>query len=81
MSVRFLCFAQARDAAGGPQVELEVSGEQPLGMLLERLAAEHPNLQPLLPYCAFALNGAWCEREAVVVDGAEVAILPPVSGG
>lgn len=81
MSVRFLCFAQARDAVEGPQVELEVSGAQPLGALLDRLAGDYPGLQPLLPYCAFSLNGAWCQRDAVVADGAEVAILPPVSGG
>lgn len=81
MTVRVLFFAQARDAVGAPEVALEVTGEQPLAALLAQLVQAYPDLVPLLPHCAFAMNGEWCDRDAVVPADAEVAVLPPVSGG
>jgi molybdopterin synthase catalytic subunit len=45
------------------------------------LAAAHPVLVPLLPTCRFAIGTEFAEEGDVVPPGAEVAIIPPVSGG
>jgi molybdopterin synthase catalytic subunit len=49
--------------------------------LRQRLAVDFPALAPLLPRLAIALEGTVADPAAVVRDGAEIALLPPVSGG
>jgi len=81
MTVTVLFFAHARDRAGRASARLTL----PEGCLLEdALAAvvrEHPALAPSRPHLAVAMNGRLVRPGTPVVDGAELALLPPVSGG
>jgi MoaE-MoaD fusion protein len=79
--VRLLAFASAADAVGAPEQRLEVTGAATVGALRETLAARFPALLPLLPRLAVAVNGEVVGDAAAIADGAEVALLPPVSGG
>jgi molybdopterin converting factor small subunit len=45
------------------------------------LAAECPVIAPLLARSAVALAGVYAADQTVVPAGADVAIIPPVSGG
>ncbi|MBM4379736.1 MAG: molybdenum cofactor biosynthesis protein MoaE, partial [Deltaproteobacteria bacterium] len=45
------------------------------------LTAAHPGLGPLLPHLRVAVNQAFVSAGDPVPDGAEVALIPPVSGG
>jgi len=81
MRVRLLAFASAADALGAAERELELAAGTTVGALRARLAAEHPALLPLLPRLAVAVDGEVMDDAAAVRDGAEVALLPPVSGG
>jgi len=49
--------------------------------LRSRLADEFPALAPLLTRSAVAIGDAYVTDDAVVPHGADVAIIPPVSGG
>ncbi|MCP4201947.1 MAG: molybdenum cofactor biosynthesis protein MoaE [bacterium] len=81
MKVRVLAFATAADALGSRELELDVEEGTTVGKLLARLEVEAPGLGPLRDRLAVAVNGELAPPETTLTDSAEVALLPPVSGG
>lgn len=59
----------------------EVVAGTSVGSLLEMVRAECGQPERLLSVAAVAVNQEYADRGRVLVDGDEVAILPPVSGG
>ena len=80
-SITVLFFAGARQRAGVARVELDVADGATVRSAAEAACQNAPTPCPLPSNVAFALNGQYAESDAVVSDGDEVAILPPVSGG
>jgi MoaE-MoaD fusion protein len=81
MRIRLLAFASAGDALGASEIDLEMPEGSRVADLRERLDRDHPKLAPLWPRLAVAVDGRVVTPEAPLADGAEVALLPPVSGG
>jgi molybdopterin converting factor small subunit len=81
MRVRLLAFASASDALGSPERELELASGASVGDLRRVLLERFPAIAPLLPRLAIAVAGEVAGDEARLTDSAEVALLPPVSGG
>ncbi|MEM9594884.1 MAG: molybdenum cofactor biosynthesis protein MoaE [Acidobacteriota bacterium] len=81
MKIRLLAFATASDLVGkGPQ-DLELDAGARLSDLRLLLQDRHPTLEALWPRLAVAVDGALVQGDPELQDGAEVALLPPVSGG
>ena len=80
MPVVVLYFAGARDAAGTAR---ETLAEAPatVGALRRALAEAHPPLARVLARSRVAVDEEFAADDAPLRDGAEVAIVPPVSGG
>ncbi len=78
-NVRIRLFAQAREAAGRPYDE--VPGSTVADVLFEARLRYGDPFGRVLDTAAIWLNGEPCEPPDPVVDGDEIAILPPVSGG
>ena len=80
MPVTVLYFAVAREASG---MESESLAAWPatVGELRAALAARHPALARVLHRCRLAVNQEFAQDGDPVPDGAEVAVIPPVSGG
>lgn len=81
MKIRLLAFASAGDALGASEMEIEVPAGSRVADLREWLDRDHPKLAPLWPRLAVAVDGRVVAPEEPLRDGAEVALLPPVSGG
>ncbi len=81
MTCRVRLFARAKDLAGAEAVAVTLSPGATVADLRRRLAADHPALAGLLPRCAVAVGGEFAEDSLALPAGAEVALLPPVSGG
>lgn len=81
MKVRVRLFAVARQAAGRESLELELPEGATIGELRSRLAAQVPPLAGLLGQVMFALGARYAADDAVIPPGADVACIPPVSGG
>lgn len=81
MTLTVLFFAQARDRAGRSEYELELPDGSRVGEALAKLLATFPALEPLAPHLAVAMNGELVPHGAPLRAGAELALLPPVSGG
>ncbi len=72
-------FARARDLIGADRVE--VPDAATIGALRRSLAIQYPSMTGLLATSAFAVNDEYADDNAAIPPGAEVALLPPVSGG
>jgi molybdopterin converting factor subunit 1 len=81
MTVRVRLFARLRDLAGHDRVSLVLPEQSTVAFLRQRLAQALPVPGELLERCAIAVNNEVAEEDAVVPPGAEIALLPPVSGG
>lgn len=81
LNVTVLFFAQARERAGASSSTLALPAGSRVSDALAALAAEHTALAPLWPHLAVAVDGALARPDTPLRDGAELALLPPVSGG
>ena len=81
MRIRVHLFARLRDIAQQVMVEVELPAPCTVGQLRAELTRSYPLLEPMLPHCAIGINGELADATAEIPEDAEVAILPPVSGG
>ena len=81
MKTTIQLFAGARELAGQEQIEIELPSEATVEQLRAALLADCPALSPLLPHALFAINSNYATDETRIPDGAEIACIPPVSGG
>lgn len=81
MNVRIKLFALTRDLAGTDEISLEFDAPVTIATVRSALGEAIPALQPVLGSCAFAVDNEYAGNGMEIPAGAEVACLPPVSGG
>ena len=79
--MRVLLFARARDLAHADAVNVALSVGATVGDLRRCLTQEHPQLAGLVERSGVAIDNEYAEDAALVPATAEVALVPPVSGG
>ncbi len=62
-------------------MELDLPEGATVGQLRSRLAAEIPQLAGLIEHVTFAVNAHYASDASPIPAGAEIACIPPVSGG
>lgn len=81
MRVRVRLFGPLRDVAAKAEGLRELREGDCVGDLLASMRGEGGLSAEMLAASAVAVNQEYAERGRVLMDGDEVAILPPVSGG
>jgi molybdopterin converting factor subunit 1 len=81
MRCRVKLFARARDLAGADEVSVSLPDGATVADLRRALASAYPALAGLLARSALAVANEFADDGQLVPPGAEVALLPPVSGG
>ena len=83
MTIRLLFFSSLQDLVGESEVErtLPDDREWTLALLLESLFTEFPGLRDWDGRLLLAIDQKWADRDQVIRDGVEIAIMPPVQGG
>ena len=81
MRIRVKLFASVREIVGQKELILEVPDGMKASALPHRLAIEYPGMRALVAFLKIAVNHEYADGDCVLVDGDEVALLPPVSGG
>ena len=81
MKLRVQLFARARDLVGSGSVTLDVPEGATVAQLRWRLAEDQPILAALLERSVLAVDNEFAEENSILPAGAEIALLPPVSGG
>lgn len=81
MRIQIHLFAVARQLAGGPALSLELPENATVATLKAALALRCPALAPILPSLMIAIDNDYATDDALIPPGAELAAIPPVSGG
>jgi molybdopterin converting factor small subunit len=81
VTIRVLLFALARQLAGAEFVDVDLSERPTVGELRRRLAEACAPLAELSPHVLFSVNAEYAADSAPIPAEAEVACIPPVSGG
>jgi len=79
MKVRVLLFAALRERTGKGELFLDVPSGTTVGGLRKEVERDYPSISSVP--VALAVNRQHANSEALLKDGDEVALLPPVSGG
>jgi len=79
--VKVLFFGQLKDIAGQSEEMLDLPEGATLKDVFEHYAAIYPRMQEIRGSVVIACNQNFAEASTTVLDGDEVAFLPPVSGG
>jgi molybdopterin synthase catalytic subunit len=79
--VRVRCFARLKDLVGAESLTIRVAEGETVRDLRRRLGVEYPALAGLLARCAVAVDDEFADDSLRLPANAEVALLPPVSGG
>jgi molybdopterin converting factor subunit 1 len=79
--VTVLLFASLREVAGARSVELELPAGATVAELKRRLVAGYPALARWQETVRVAVDREYAGDEDVVPEKAEIALIPPVSGG
>jgi molybdopterin synthase catalytic subunit len=81
MSCKIRFFAGVAEAIGHREYRIELPAATTIGELLDNLQREFPQAADLLARSFFSINQEYVDASAVVSDGDEIAVIPPVSGG
>lgn len=81
MKLHVKLFAVARQRVGAGAIEVEVPAGSSVRDLRHALVEQHPQLGELARHVRFAVNSDYAGDCQVIAEGAEVAVIPPVSGG
>jgi molybdopterin converting factor subunit 1 len=81
MKLEVRLFAVARELAGADSISVELPQESTVAALRTAIARDFPQLAPLLPQVLFAVGSEYARDHTVLAADADVACIPPVSGG
>ena len=81
MQVRLLFFATLKDIVGSREMRLDIPERSTVNDLLTQLEQSYPRMKDYRQIVLTAVNEEYADRTALISEGDEVAIFPPVSGG
>src|SRR5262249_30815194 len=81
MRIRIRLFAMQRQQLGWKDRELECPDGLTVAGAWQMLVDAYPALGPAATSIRFARNGAYADATEGLVDGDELALIPPVAGG
>ena len=81
MKIRVRLFAVARQAAGRPSLDLDLPEGATIAHLRRQLGRQIPQLAGLARQMMFAVGAEYADDGTTIPANAEVACIPPVSGG
>jgi molybdopterin converting factor subunit 1 len=81
MRVKVLFFGMLKEIVGRTEEQVELAPGAQLSTVFDHYAGQFPRLQDLAGSIVIARNREFAIRSTAVMEGDEVAFLPPVSGG
>jgi MoaE-MoaD fusion protein len=81
MMIHLKMFAIMRERSGVAEAQLQLPEGADVSQAVAEAARRFPKMADLLPGVAVAVNLDYAQRQVVLRDGDELALIPPVSGG
>jgi molybdopterin converting factor subunit 1 len=80
-TVEVRLFASLREAMGAERIAVEVPADADVAALRRVLTERNPELAGALQLCRVAVDQEMAHEDAPIAGAAEIALIPPVSGG
>lgn len=81
MMVQIVLFAGAREIVGASSLQLSLDDPSTVADLKERLREQYPSMHLLLDRSVVSVEQQYVSDDKPLYHGAEVGLIPPVSGG
>ncbi len=81
MQVSILLFAGLRETLRTDRISVDLPPGSTVAQLLAAVGAAQPRLRDRLAICRVAVDEVFVDTDQPIPEGAEVALIPPVSGG
>jgi len=81
MIVKVLLFAEAKEIVGSETVELTLDDGATVSQLKQMVAELHPAMADLIEKSSISVDRKYAQDDQPLHDGAEIGLIPPVSGG
>ncbi len=81
MKITLRFFGQLRELAKCDETEIELKEATRIGDLVWLVGERFPNMREHLKVVSFAIDNEYAPKDAVLSEGNEVSLLPPISGG
>jgi len=81
VKIHLRLFAIAKQAAGSDTIEVELPEGANVGRLREALVKQVPRLSGMVDQMMFAIDAEYATDDTQLPPHADVACIPPVSGG
>ncbi|MRS02933.1 molybdopterin converting factor subunit 1 [bacterium] len=81
MKIDVTLFATLKELAGKRQINIEVGEPATVSKLLAEIANQYPQIKNSSENVLVSINQEFASRDQIIVNGDEVAMFPPVSGG
>jgi len=81
MNIKVRLFAAQREATGQSSCDIELPAGARAADALEAVCARFPQLRPSAARVVLAVNQSQTSADALLADGDELALLPPMAGG
>ncbi|RMA96007.1 molybdopterin converting factor subunit 1 [Hydrogenothermus marinus] len=81
MKIKLLYFSSIKDKLKKSSEELEIKDNSSINDLINILKEKYPQISQNLDNVMFAVNEEYQDKEYILKDGDNVAVIPPVSGG
>jgi len=79
--LKILFFATLKEVVDKTEIEIEFEKGKTILELKNQLVLEYPRLKDYLPIVLVAINQEFAFDSDEILESAEVAFFPPVSGG
>lgn len=81
MKANVKVFALARQLAGQDRIQVELPDGATVAQLRRAIAKQHPALAELVQRALFAIGTDYAGEDTPIAFDADLACIPPVSGG
>ncbi|PKO07702.1 MAG: molybdopterin converting factor [Chloroflexi bacterium HGW-Chloroflexi-3] len=79
--LKILFFAKLKELVGTSEIQIDIEKGATIQDLKNRLIIEYPQLKDFLPVMLISINQNFAFDSEVILENAELACFPPVSGG
>lgn len=76
-----MLFAHLREILGSAEISLELDEGSKGKDILQKLEELNPEIADHRNYLKLSMNGEYINNDDLIINDAEIAVFPPVSGG
>lgn len=81
MQITVKLFAIFQEVFAVDEMQITLESGAAVSQIFDRLVSQQPSLEKWRPLTRYAINLNFADPHTSLVDGDEVALIPPVSGG